>query len=63
MRRKTKLDNINVTSEGIQFTFDTDSEARDFYKECQEKKTQAEIKDNQVTLPVSNNKITRMEEQ
>ena len=43
MRRKTNSDNVNVMSKGIQFTFDTDSEAQDFYKECQDKLTASEI--------------------
>ena len=50
MRRKTNTDNINVVSKGIQFTFDTDSEAQDFYKECQDKLTASEIEKNRVTL-------------
>jgi hypothetical protein len=50
MRRKTNTDNINVVSKGIQFTFDTDSEAQDFYKECQDKLTASEIEKNKVTL-------------
>lgn len=50
MRRRTSLDNINVISKGIQFTFNTDSEAQDFYKECQDKLTAAEIEKNKVTL-------------
>jgi hypothetical protein len=50
MRRRTRADNINVTSKGIQFSFDTDSEAQDFYKECQDKSTASEIEKNKVTL-------------
>ncbi|MDZ4872085.1 MAG: hypothetical protein CLLPBCKN_001473 [Chroococcidiopsis cubana SAG 39.79] len=50
MRRRTRADNINVTSKGIQFTFDTDSEAKEFYKECQDKSTASEIEKNKVTL-------------
>ena len=50
MRRKTKLENINVTPIGLQFTFDTNSEAEEFLKECQDKSTAAEIEGNKVTL-------------
>ncbi|WP_127025194.1 hypothetical protein [Chroococcidiopsis cubana] len=50
MRRRTSSDNINVIPKGIQFTFDTDSEAQDFYKECQDKSTASEIEKNKVTL-------------
>jgi len=50
MRRRTRADNINVTSKGIQFTFDTAFEAQDFYKECQDKLTASEIEKNKVTL-------------
>ena len=61
MRRKTSSDNINVTSKGIQFTFDTDSEAQNFYKECQDKLTASEIENNKVTLLIPA-KITKAEE-
>ena len=50
MRRRTKLENINVTSKGIQFTFDTNFEAEEFLKECQDKSTAVEIEGNKVTL-------------
>lgn len=50
MRRRTSSGNINVTLRGIQFTFDTDSEAQEFYKECQDKSTASEIENNKVTL-------------
>lgn len=50
MRRKTKLDNINVTPIGLQFVFDTYSEAEEFLKECQEKSTAAKMEGNKVTL-------------
>lgn len=50
MRRKTKLENINVTPIGLQFTFDTNFDAEEFLKECQDKSTAAEIEDNKVTL-------------
>lgn len=50
MRRRTKLDNIKVTPVGLQFIFDTNSEAEQFLKECQEKLTAAEIEGNKVTL-------------
>lgn len=50
MRRRTRADNINVTSKRIQLTFDTDSEAKEFYKECQDKSTASEIEKNKVTL-------------
>ena len=50
MRRRTSSNHINVTSKGIQFTFDTDSEAQNFYKECQDKSTASEIEKNKVTL-------------
>ena len=50
MRRRTKLENINVTSKGIQFTFDTNSEVDKFIKECQDKSIAAEIEGNKVTL-------------
>ena len=58
MRRKTSSDNIKVTSKGIQFTFDTDSEAQEFYKESQDKSTASEIENNKVTLLISA-KITK----
>lgn len=50
MLRKTKLENIKVTPQGFQFTFDTCSEAEEFLRECQEKVTAAEIKNKKVTL-------------
>lgn len=50
MLRKTKLENINVTPQGLQFTFDTCFEAEEFYQECQEKLTAAEMENNKVTL-------------
>ena len=53
MKRKTNLDNINVTANGLQFTFDTELEAQEFYVECQEKSTAAEIEHNKVTLLIT----------
>lgn len=50
MRRRFNLDDINVTSKGIQFTFDTNSDAEEFLKECQDESTAAEIEGSKVTL-------------
>ncbi|KJH70280.1 hypothetical protein [Aliterella atlantica] len=50
MRRKTNIYNINVVFKGNQFTFATDSEAQDFYEECQDKLTASDIEKNKVTL-------------
>ena len=58
MRRKTRLDNINVVSNGLQFTFDSDSEAEEFYRECLNKSTNAEIEGSKVTL-IMTGKITK----
>lgn len=50
MRRRMSSENVKVTKEGIEFTFDTNQEALCLYQECQEKMTDAEIDGNKVIL-------------
>lgn len=50
MRRRVSTENMKVTSEGIEFSFDYLEEAQSLYQECLEKMTDAEIDGNKVTL-------------
>ena len=41
---------VTIVGDSVRISFDTDSEAQNFYKECQDKSTASEIEKNKVTL-------------